>query len=187
MELSDTSTSHRLTKPSSPAVTRTAFKSVNSTRVMRFWKPVNCWMTSLLWSAESWAILTRLMTGSCAMKGSVESAAICSSMEKDTALQGAWNLKVCRQLPVSTSHSFAVLSDEPVSRRVESTALQAPLVSSVTSETCTTAFCSHEQPLQPRCVCCNLNLEGHNARRSRCSDRANSASHSSRPSSEPHC
>lgn len=66
------------------------------------------------------------MAGSWAMKGSVDSAAICSSMEKDTALQGDWNLNVCRQFPVSTSQIFAVLSEEPVNRRVESTAVHAP-------------------------------------------------------------
>lgn len=63
-----------------------------------------------------------LMTGVVVMKGSVDNAASCSSIEKDTARQGALYLKVNTFLPVSTSQSFALLSEEPVKRRVESTA-----------------------------------------------------------------
>lgn len=48
-----------------------------------------------------------------------------SPSEKATARQGAWYLKVKVQRPVSTSHSLAVLSEEPVSSVCESTAIAA--------------------------------------------------------------
>jgi hypothetical protein len=117
-----TSTSHLRTLPSSPALTSVRFKSVQATREMLPSIPVNVCTVSCVCSAGSSAILTICIRDIDPMKGSLEMAAIVSPKLKATALHGSWKLKVAISLPVCTSHSFAVLSAEPVMSLTESSA-----------------------------------------------------------------